>query len=294
MSLQSQISNLTLTDSSEEALSKDVAQAASQDLVSEKGATVVVSEVIAAEQPTIPYYRYPEKRLYKAYRDLNIFGILIDRAKDEKKVWYIAIDFEAAFNAPEKIFEVGLTVWNGKSSVHEEVVDQAFHYIVSEHKNHHTIKPRDGAFNHKNHFLGNGRKSIVMSLKKIGAELTYWFNYYQETGEVVIVVHGGSGDLRDLKKLGCNIDNMEVLDTQLIDQAMYHEKHNCYDNGTTLSKLLARHGCQSNPEWPFHNAGNDALYTMTALIKMRDELVSGMYPEKEVPRDRYTPTEPEW
>jgi hypothetical protein len=81
---------------------------------------------------------------------------------------------------------------------------------------------------------------------------------------IVLLGHNPDGDIRYLQTVGFNVyDNKsirEVLDTQLVYQALKDES-----NPRSLDSTLREFGIIP---MNLHNAGNDAVYTMQALIAM--------------------------
>lgn len=143
--------------------------------------------------------------------------------KGRNDVTYMAIDIEKHFyphpsTGQKPILEVGLAVWDGGSSSNQKIVGETYHYVINEYKKMHNKVIKGGLYNHKNDFLG--KSSTHISIRRIANELNFWISEYEKKGELVIILHGGRDDLIDLARLGCNINHLKVLDTQLIDRAV--------------------------------------------------------------------------
>lgn len=139
------------------------------------------------------------------------------------KVTFIAIDIEKSMSPLSRavtplvfpITEIGATLfdWDGSSCAAENSFDEmTYHYIDKEFKSRHN-KFRPG-YDHKNDFHG---ASVVMSLQKAGADLNSCFQEAARNAKVITLLHGGSGDKKDLAKLDCDVDRFDCIDTQLLD-----------------------------------------------------------------------------
>lgn len=170
---------------------------------------------------------------------------ILRKFKDQENITWISFDIENSFYTPKNcstkkaILEVGSTWVHGRSLTDNNLVNSTHHYVVEEFKYHHNRASFVGQdeYNHKNHFLyvrndqdprrplsgGNSRRSICMPLNQIGPEHQRLIDQVKENGPVVIVVHRGRSDLADLKRLGCDISDSIVLDTQSMDQALRSE-----------------------------------------------------------------------
>lgn len=89
-------------------------------------------------------------------------------------------------------------------------------------------------------------------------------NQAYEQRKIVLVGHNFDSDVDYLKRAGLEILKIggliEVLDTSMIHRALIHE-----NNPTSLSGVL---GICNIAGWNLHNAGNDAGYTLQALLAM--------------------------
>lgn len=81
--------------------------------------------------------------------------------------------------------------------------------------------------------------------------------------------------MSDLARIGCDVSHLPYIDTQLIDQGLYYEKWQSYRQVRSLRNLISGVGYKSDPKIPFHNAGNDAFYTMTAFLRLKAQVDAG-------------------
>ncbi len=102
---------------------------------------------------------------------------------------------------------------------------------------------------------------------------------------IVLVFHDASSDLAYLDKLGCSMDFFEnILET--VDTRNMHQFIVRGQNPTKLETVLD----SLEIRWQhLHNAGNDALYTMRAMValalKSRTKSLSRAIREKEAEED---------
>lgn len=78
--------------------------------------------------------------------------------------------------------------------------------------------------------------------------------------DVILVVHGGKGDLTFLKTAQIHIRPLYVVDTQKAAQSPLQLDYRC-----SLKAMLTLLKCSFDPEM-LHNAGNDANFTLRALL----------------------------
>lgn len=79
---------------------------------------------------------------------------------------------------------------------------------------------------------------------------------------IIFVGHGVGADIKYLKTLGYDVHNLsnlqEIVDTALMWQGLKSEL-----SPRSLGSVLAEIGIAG---WNLHNAGNDAVYTLQAMI----------------------------
>ncbi|SLM41260.1 Ribonuclease H-like domain [Lasallia pustulata] len=101
----------------------------------------------------------------------------------------------------------------------------------------------------------------------------------QPNRNVVLVGHDTSTDIAYLRGLGYDVSNMrnllECLDTATLFRALKYET-----NSRSLGSILLELGLMG---WNLHNAGNDAAYTLQALIGIA---VRGLHPSRVSPSEK--------
>lgn len=102
----------------------------------------------------------------------------------------------------------------------------------------------------------------------IGKELNKYIREADNVAKVVQILHGGSNDKEELASLGCNICRFDHIDTQLIDRALHYKRYCSKCNQTSLQSLVREVGYRPETDRPFHNAGNDAFYTMIVFHRL--------------------------
>jgi len=185
----------------------------------------------------------------------------------ERKGTWLSVDFEAWEYDHTVIIEYGWStvVWDGGDEKTEDG-----HVIVEEHQKYQNSKY---VANNQAHFLFG--KSQVLRLKALRALLHDQIKKYTATGPLYLVFHDFNQDLSYLKQLQAPIDNLlyrlpDVPPTQgiyLVDtSALFAALEGRSGETRGLSRM-----CQllQLPDLErFHNAGNDAHYTMLALKSM--------------------------
>ena len=111
------------------------------------------------------------------------------------------------------------------------------------------------------------RKSEVRSQQETCEALEKLFASYASSnsnsnGEIVLVGHGLSGDIKSLRHLGIDIYGLPNM-CETVDTKDLHSHLRKTDNGVSIKSLLSEFGL---PYRYLHNAGNDAVYTMQALL----------------------------
>lgn len=85
------------------------------------------------------------------------------------------------------------------------------------------------------------------------------------TRKIVLVGHDFSNDIRYLERLGYAVQNLSSLHPThpVIDTQALYRAHTRNRDPESLGNVLA--GMEITP-WSLHNAGNDAAYTMQAML----------------------------
>jgi hypothetical protein len=94
---------------------------------------------------------------------------------------------------------------------------------------------------------------------------------HDERRRLVLVGHDIKTDIAYLRRIGFDVTNnqhiVEALDTALMFRALKHEAHN-----RSLGVVLFELGLVG---WHLHNAGNDAIYTLQALLNIAVQDLTG-------------------
>ncbi|EJD53596.1 hypothetical protein AURDEDRAFT_141640 [Auricularia subglabra TFB-10046 SS5] len=182
-----------------------------------------------------------------------------------KGTW-IALDFEGWERDHEVITEFGYTklTWvDGKPVIEDG------HWVPQEHTGY-----RNGQYvvDNRNHFLFG--ETRVISLKQFMADVRKMISDAAAQGPLFLVFHDFNNDLKDLTRIEAPIETLaRVLPDTVPESGMY-----AVDTGLLYSALAGetrRTGLERMTKLLgfskfdyFHNAGNDAHYTMEALQSM--------------------------
>jgi hypothetical protein len=212
--------------------------------------------------------------------DLNMSLGLPTSYNFESDVIFIAIDVEAKEKASHEITEVGVATLdtrdlhdaapgNSGTDWHKHI--RARHFRISEHRNHVNREYVQGC--PENFAFGT---SEFVKIADIGKALTACFHEPfsrpdsstkpthppDERRNLVIVGHDLGSDVNYCRKIGFDIFNRgNILDT-LDTTAMYRAYEN-NPNSTSLGRILYDFDLVG---WHLHNAGNDAVYTIQAML----------------------------
>ncbi|CCH46465.1 hypothetical protein BN7_6058 [Wickerhamomyces ciferrii] len=185
------------------------------------------------------------------------------RTVNNQKTALVSIDIEAFERNTNIVTELGISIYDPikeATSLVPSIIN--IHIILKE-----AFKLRNGSFvhDHKDNFLGGN--SLVLNqkntVKMVQSIIDYYFIERQKDGfDARFVAHNAAGDLKWLRQMGVKLpQNYESLDTERI----YTFTHG--QNGCSLGGILKRFNI---PHSFLHNAGNDAYYTLIALLKMTD------------------------
>lgn len=182
-------------------------------------------------------------QLHKDRKDYFNSVLMTDMPENIDKSRILSIDFEYSNT---EIFELGLSFYN------EGVITNR--YFITNLKT--------GTREHQ--FRFNFGDSIIIPEDKM---ITLLEHYLKKADYVLL--HGGLNDLFLLAKHNINLSdysNLKLLDTYHL--YANHFNDNNYDN-TSLTAILNKF---SIPYSHLHNAGNDASYTLQALLHMNKAL----------------------
>ncbi|KAH3676293.1 hypothetical protein WICMUC_002089 [Wickerhamomyces mucosus] len=175
---------------------------------------------------------------------------------------FISIDIEAFELENSKITEIGVSIYDPlkeATSMFPNFIN--IHILVKDY-----LHLRNGRFveDNKDKFLCGS--SVILtkdeSLKFIQAIIDhYCIRRYEKFGmNGILVGHNVPGDIKWLKQLGIHFPrNVKTLDTQII--------FNLTNKSLSLGKILRM---LNVPHSFLHNAGNDAYFTLSLLLKLLD------------------------
>ena len=215
---------------------------------------------------------------------------------------FIAIDVESYEQNHNIITEIGFASLDtkdieklppGTSGINWQSKVNARHIRIKENMGYHNSKFVDGCAD-KFEF----GSSEVVEKAQIHNTLAECFRYplrlissgYDNSQEgsdlnqrnIVVVGHDVRNDIKYLQKLGYNLlqlsNVLEVIDTVALDKA-WKEHSQPRSLGTILYEL-------DMPSWHLHNAGNDAVYTLWAMLG-----VTIQNADKRAKREQTTSTE---
>lgn len=180
----------------------------------------------------------------------------------------VSIDLEFFLNKRDKthkITEVGVSYVSRKHIEEDGNIGQKKineHFLVDEY---YRLKTNNK--NQKNFIFGETK---VFNLKQIKAYLNFIF-----TEVDIVLFHETREDLAALKEIGLDLNSPEykltVMDTQKISTRYYSKMfgRKSGENKMELEELLKFFDVDYS-KGAFHNAGNDAEYTLRLLMKMKE------------------------
>ncbi|KAK1781706.1 hypothetical protein QBC45DRAFT_38118 [Copromyces sp. CBS 386.78] len=196
----------------------------------------------------------------------------------EKSVVFVAIDLEAYELDQSMITEVGLAILDTAEIANVAPGEGRKNWFDLIKARHIRAKEFSWAQNHR-HVQGRAEyfdfgESEFIEVAKIASVLKETIEVKSSAGgdgakrPVVLVFHDQSADLKYIRMLGYDVasaDNiLEVVDTREMYQ--YLSRSN---NATKLSNVC---GYLDIPWKNMHNAGNDAVYTLQAMIGLAIEM----------------------
>jgi hypothetical protein len=209
----------------------------------------------------------------------------------EADVIFIAIDVEAKERASHEITEIGVATLDtrdlhgvapGATGIDWHKYIRARHFRISEHRNHVNREFVQGY--PANFDFGT---SEFVKLADVGRALTACFHEPfsrppssattsltpGEVRNLVIVGHDLGQDVNYCRKIGFDIFNRGNIHDRLDTSSMYRAYQND-PNATSLGRILYDFDLVG---WHLHNAGNDAVYTIQAMLAIcvRSAMQSG-------------------
>ncbi|KAK0711091.1 hypothetical protein B0H67DRAFT_646498 [Lasiosphaeris hirsuta] len=186
----------------------------------------------------------------------------------ERSVVFIAIDLEAYEHENNKLTEIGVAILDTakiSNVAPGEGGKKWFDFIDAHH-----IRVKENAWMRNSTYLAGcpdrfdfGESDVVL-LDECAATLDKIINESAIGRPVVLVFHEASSDIRYLNLIGYDINIVpnfvEVVDTREMEQFI-----NRSSNAAKLKSLLDWLDIDSRN---LHNAGNDAVYTLQAMISL--------------------------
>jgi hypothetical protein len=184
----------------------------------------------------------------------------------------ICFDVESWERNHDIITEVGLAIFDteqfkttpapGNAAQNWHKLIEAHHFRIIEHGHH-----RNSDFVQGNPFGFKFGDSQDVGIYDCSLLLEEMFDLVGSDKGIVLVGHAIAGDIHYLDKLGFNPTRhqgvIDTLDTQHMWKALNNHSQEANDAG--LAKLLVKLDLSYGG---LHNAGNDAVYTMRALLAM--------------------------
>ena len=118
-------------------------------------------------------------------------------------------------------------------------------------------------------------ETFRISQDQVASTLNYYLQLQDEASDadssrrqqVILVGHSPQTDLAILQARGANISNIAVLDTHLLSQHVLSISNIDKPPNFTLSGIMTHLECP-HTVYELHNAGNDATFTLHALLRL--------------------------
>ncbi|OAA38892.1 QDE-2-interacting protein [Metarhizium rileyi] len=195
-----------------------------------------------------------------------------------KPVVFLCVDIEAIEVAPNPVSEIGIAVLDTEHLRGIVAGPSGRNWWEFIEARHMRVKEYAGLVNYRfvqgcpNNF--NFGTSTFPRLAELVDELHSTFaKYANDSHELVLVGHDIKSDINYLSSIGFHIDQVPGLIGNIDTQAIYR----AWNDGTrscSLSSVLANLGISYAN---LHNAGNDAVYTLRAMVAIA---VAGLLPKQ--------------
>ncbi|QIW95477.1 hypothetical protein AMS68_000995 [Peltaster fructicola] len=205
-------------------------------------------------------------------------GTAADPALHQSDVIFISIDIEAYERDHSKVTEVGVSTLDTRDLLQVAMghggrdwrkAVRARHFLIHEHKhlvNHAFVRGCPGDFD-----FGTSESVGLADLPKVLTSCLHHpysklddASLSDEPRKIVIIGHDIGNDIKYCHQIGFSILNrssiIEVLDTAIMYRAFTKD-----NDQRSLGTIMLDFDLDA---WHLHNAGNDAVYTMWALLGM--------------------------
>ncbi|KAL2271738.1 hypothetical protein VTJ83DRAFT_1109 [Remersonia thermophila] len=217
----------------------------------------------------------------------------------ERSVVFAAVDLEAFEHNNNMITEIGVAVldtWKVRGIPPGEGGEAWFGHIQPYHlrvKEYLWVKNKRFVRGCPENFLFGTSEivklgAVIRRLRSILNSATYWDPRTRalKPRPLVLVFHGPSGDINFLKKLsydviGENPHLLEIVDTRELHQYLVRGA-----NATSLGNILNHLGIAHSY---LHNAGNDAVFTLQAMIGLAVAKAAGSSEQEKPGESRGAP-----
>ncbi|KAI5859389.1 hypothetical protein GGS23DRAFT_600511 [Durotheca rogersii] len=192
-------------------------------------------------------------------------------------VRFVCVDIEAWEKVPSIVTEVGFATLDTRDIIDTPPLGRGgqgwfplmncYHFIIHEHRdkvNYRYVKGCPDSFDFGDSevvSLSNIREAIQKIIGDPGSG---------QERPVVMVGHGLGNDLKYLKKVGYDIRRVSHLSDEVDTQSMFQRLEKSH-NGRGLASVCEELGI---PGRNFHNAGNDAVYTLRAMVAMAVRMIT--------------------
>ncbi|KAI0002824.1 hypothetical protein F4779DRAFT_634931 [Xylariaceae sp. FL0662B] len=211
------------------------------------------------------------QRAYPSTLRIPLTGWNVDMEvpfRTQGSVRFVCVDIEAWERHPNVITEVGLAILDtddtmnvppGRDGHNWFQLIESYHFRISEHSdkvNHRFVKGCPTLFNF-------GTTEFV-SLRNINRVIGKIIGDHESEDRrpVILVGHDIGQDLKYLQKLDYNVWRVQQILDEVDTKSMF-QRFEQSSNGRGLANVCSDLGI---PGQNFHNAGNDATYTLRAMI----------------------------
>ena len=199
----------------------------------------------------------------------------------DSDVIFISVDVESYERSHNQITEIGIAtldsraltgIASGQLARNWQDKVKARHFIIDENAHLVNSKYVDGCPNSFEKQFGISER---ISIKDAKSHITSCFQISNDEGKhrtIILVGHDIQSDVNFLRALELDIANLPSV-LEVMDTANLYSSLKQLDQSTSLANVLCNLGIIG---WNLHNAGNDAGYTLQALLAI---VVDSLRPE---------------